>query len=80
MIPPPCCGSDAVKMSYVIKKQQSDADTVVPKERHSDVFAAKMRSLGRNLQYVVVPGYGHGDGEVAQEYYEQTLKFMSLEG
>ena len=55
-----------------------DADTLVAKERHSDAFAARMLGLGRNLEYVVVPGYGHGDGEVAPEYYERTLAFMKI--
>jgi hypothetical protein len=26
-----------------------------------------------------VPGYGHGDCEVASEYYNRTLEFMTLQ-
>lgn len=56
-----------------------DADKVVSKERHSDIMVARLRELGRNIRYIVVPGYGHGDGEVAPPYYAQTLEFMRIE-
>lgn len=55
-----------------------DADTVVLKEKHSDIMVTKLQELNRNIRYIVVPGYGHGEGEVAAQYYDQTLEFMKI--
>jgi dipeptidyl aminopeptidase/acylaminoacyl peptidase len=37
-----------------------DKDQAVNKEKHSDRFVAEMRKLGRDIQYLEVPGMGHG--------------------
>jgi dipeptidyl aminopeptidase/acylaminoacyl peptidase len=37
-----------------------DQDQAVNKEKHSDRFVAEMRKLGKNIQYVEIPGMGHG--------------------
>lgn len=37
-----------------------DADRTVSKTHHSDRFVAAMRDAGRNIEYVEVPGMGHG--------------------
>ncbi len=55
-----------------------DADEVVLKENHSDRMAARLRNLGRDIRHIVVPGYGHGNAEVASQYYDQTLEFMKI--
>ena len=39
---------------------QGDKDLMVNKQRHSDPFVAEMRRLGRKVQYLEVPGMGHG--------------------
>jgi dipeptidyl aminopeptidase/acylaminoacyl peptidase len=37
-----------------------DKDLAVNKEKHSDRFVAEMRKAGRDIQYLEVPGMGHG--------------------
>jgi alpha-beta hydrolase superfamily lysophospholipase len=37
-----------------------DNDQAVNKEKHSDRFVAEMRRRGKNIEYVEVPGMGHG--------------------
>lgn len=37
-----------------------DADAAVAKAHHSDPFVAAMRRLGRRVDYLQVPGMGHG--------------------
>ncbi len=36
-----------------------DADKAVGKEMHSDKFVRRLRDLGRKVDYLEVPGYGH---------------------
>ena len=37
-----------------------DKDLAVNKQKHSDRFVAELRRLGGNVQYLEVPGMGHG--------------------
>lgn len=52
-----------------------DADKAVSKERHSDPFAARMRALGHSLDYVVVPGMGHG-GKTPRSVVRKQAEFV----
>ena len=50
----------------------TDKDDEVNYEKHSDIFVSKMRSLGRNIEYTLIPDHGHCDltKEAAQSYRE----------
>ena len=48
------------------------ADKEVRKDKHSDIFVAKMRELSRNVTYFEMPDIGHCDmtGEAKEKYHE----------
>jgi dipeptidyl aminopeptidase/acylaminoacyl peptidase len=50
--------ADMPDIPYLIV--HGDKDTAVNKEHHSDRFVAEMRKHGKNVQYIEVPGMGHG--------------------
>lgn len=53
------------------------ADIEVRKDRHSDVFVAKMRALGRDVRYTEMEGLGHCamTGVAEGEYHEFVTSF-----
>ncbi len=56
-----------------------DKDKAVNKERHSDKFVAAMRAQGRRIEYLEVPGMGHGFNtplSVMQKQYEFVRSFL----
>ena len=60
---------------YVI--YHGTADTEVRKDKHSDVFVAKMRALGRDVRYTEMEGLGHCamTGVAEREYHEFVTSF-----
>jgi dienelactone hydrolase len=57
---------------------QGTEDTLVPKERHADRFVERMRALGHEVTYRVVPGMGHCDfpnEEVRGDYIDHILRY-----
>ena len=60
-------------MSLVI---HGDADASVNKKIHSDRMVAELRRLGRNVEYVEVPGMGHGRN-VPMSVYQKRLDFIT---
>jgi dipeptidyl aminopeptidase/acylaminoacyl peptidase len=53
-----------------------DADKAVSKEHHSDVFVAKMKGLGHNVEYIEVPRMGHG-GPMPLDVLQRRIQFVS---
>jgi dipeptidyl aminopeptidase/acylaminoacyl peptidase len=52
-----------------------DADQAVRKDRHSDPFVAQMRRLGRKIDYLEIPGMGHGTN-IPYEAYRRYTDFI----
>ena len=55
---------------------QGDQDKLVSKAHHADPFVAEMRRLGRDIQYVEVPGMGHC-GPLPIEVVQREIDFVS---
>ena len=53
-----------------------DKDDAVSKTKHSDPFVAAMRRVGRNVDYMEVPGMTHG-GCVPAEVLDRQVRFVS---
>ena len=53
-----------------------DADAAVNKMIHSDRMVAELRRLGRNVEYIEVPGMGHGRN-VPMSVYQKQLDFIT---
>lgn len=51
-------------------------DSAVSKKHHSDKFVAAMRKLKRKVEYVEVPGMGHG-GPVPLKVYAGNIAFVT---
>lgn len=58
---------------------QGGKDVAVSAERHSDIFVQRMRELGRQVEYILVPYMGHG-GPMPVEVLERMIRFASLGG
>ena len=58
------------------------ADEAVSKAAHSDRFVAEMRKLGRDVEYVEVPGRGHCDldGPARRRYGEVAAEAVARGG
>ncbi|MCC7145548.1 MAG: prolyl oligopeptidase family serine peptidase [Phycisphaeraceae bacterium] len=52
-----------------------EADKTVSKAHHSDRFVAAMRRLGRKIEYVEVPGMGHGS-MIPLSVLQQRVEFV----
>ncbi|MCY3018562.1 MAG: prolyl oligopeptidase family serine peptidase [Planctomycetota bacterium] len=52
-----------------------DADTAVNKEKHSDRFVAAMKAHKRRVEYVEVPGMGHG-GPLPLAVIQKEIEFV----
>jgi len=60
-----------------------DSDKSVNKAHHSDRFVAAMRALGRKVEYLEIPGMGHGTNmtiDVHNRSTEFTCSFLSPQG
>jgi dipeptidyl aminopeptidase/acylaminoacyl peptidase len=53
-----------------------DADKAVSKQHHSDPFVAKMKARGHNVEYIEVPGMGHG-GPMPLDVLQRRIDFVS---
>ena len=56
-----------------------DKDTAVNKEKHSDRFVSEMKLAGRPVEYVQVPGMGHGSNipfEVLRKRIDWVMSFF----
>jgi dipeptidyl aminopeptidase/acylaminoacyl peptidase len=53
-----------------------DKDTSVAKERHSDRLVAAMRRRKMKVEYIEVPGMGHG-GPVPVEVIRREVDFVA---
>ena len=53
-----------------------DLDALVSKARHSDPLVAAMRERGMNVEYVEVPGMGHGSA-MPLAVLERQIRFVS---
>jgi len=56
---------------------QGDSDTAVNKEAHSDRFVARLQEIGRKVDYLVVPGYGHEALANSRKVLEKALEFVA---
>jgi dipeptidyl aminopeptidase/acylaminoacyl peptidase len=57
-----------------------DKDLAVNKEKHSDRLVAEMRKLGKNIEYLEVPGMGHGINtpyHATRKHLDWVKKFFS---
>ncbi len=52
-----------------------DRDLSVNKEAHSDRFVAAMRAAGRQIEYLEIPGMGHGTN-VPPVFHRRTAEFI----
>ncbi len=53
-----------------------DADKAVSKQHHSDPFVARMKAHGHNVEYIEVPGMGHG-GPMSLDVLQRRINFVS---
>jgi dipeptidyl aminopeptidase/acylaminoacyl peptidase len=53
------------------------ADDGVPHDRHSLPFVQAMRKLGRNVEYIEVPGLGHNGDATPIEVINRRIEFVS---
>ncbi len=53
-----------------------DADKAVSKPHHSDPFVARMKACGHNVEYIEVPGMGHG-GPMPLDVLQRRIDFVS---
>jgi dipeptidyl aminopeptidase/acylaminoacyl peptidase len=56
---------------------QGDSDTTVEKEIHSDRLVAKLRENGREVDYTVVPGYGHEALANSRQVLDKAVEFIA---
>ena len=71
----PLCQVDSMpRIPYLVI--HGDKDTAVSKANHSDRLVAAMRGRGMNVEYVEVPGMGHG-GPMPLAVLERQVRFVS---
>jgi dipeptidyl aminopeptidase/acylaminoacyl peptidase len=54
-----------------------DKDTSVNKAAHSDRMVREMKKLGHNVEYIEIPGYGHGGVFPQSAIFNRVVSFIS---
>lgn len=62
------------KIPYLVI--HGDADAAVSKQHHSDPFVARMKQCGHNVEYIEIPGMGHGTS-VPLCVFQRRVEFVS---